>query len=359
LFANPKERDFKTSLEYTLNHFDDPIWPRTISTYATQGAQVLVYSDDQALAKFKQARFLDCRINAYPSYTGWKELNRQAPNFLFIDLDLSRCKSMEALKGALNKTLKFIKEKLGDDISPSVLWTGNGYHIYLPVTAFILERESVFAGFEEPSRRFIQWTEQFLSNNKADPCHSNSLSFKNCMLRVPGSFNSKLVHLYEKGEIVNIPESAEVRIIQKWNDVRPSIGPLLSDFYIYLADSKIKEIHRNRKSPKYSVHYENDHKIRWIETLLEIPISDHRKYALWRIVAPYLINVRKLSHEDAISVISAWLAKCDKLRPLVGVYDRIKSNLNVAARIGYLPISFNDLKTENRELADLISCQTE
>jgi len=45
-------------------------------------------------------------------------------------LDLSRLKSIEPLNRALKKTLKFIKEKLGDDISPTVLWTGNGYHIY-------------------------------------------------------------------------------------------------------------------------------------------------------------------------------------------------------------------------------------
>ncbi|MGC1931266.1 MAG: hypothetical protein WA667_20030, partial [Candidatus Nitrosopolaris sp.] len=284
-------------------------------------------------------------------------LNRQVPNFLFIDLDLSRFKSIEALNRALKKTLKFIKEKLGDNISPTVLWTGNGYHVYLPAMAFILELESIFAEFEEPSRRFIRWTEQFLTNNKADPCHSNSLSFRNCMLRVPGSFNSKLVQLNEKGQIVNIPESAEVKIIQKWNGVRPSIGPLLSDFYIYLADSKIKEIRKNRKPRKNSVRYENNHKIQYIETLLQIPIPDHRKYALWRIIAPYLINVRKLSHEVATSIIRMWLNKCDKLRPLVSVNDRIKPNLIAAARVGYLPISFTDLKTENRQLAENISSQ--
>ena len=94
------------------------------------------------------------------------------------------------------------------------------------------------------------------------------------MLRVSGSFNSKLVQLNENGEIVNIPELAEVKIIQKWNGVRPSIKPLLSQFYIYLADTKIKEIHRNRKPQKYSVHYDNNHKIRYVETLLQIAISD-------------------------------------------------------------------------------------
>jgi len=35
------------------------------------------------------------------------------------------------------------------------------------------------------------------------------------------------------------------------------------------------------------------------------------------------------------------------------VNDRIKANLIAAARVGYLPISFSDLKIENREIADL------
>lgn len=133
------------------------------------------------------------------------------------------------------------------------------------------------------------------------------------MARIPGSFNSKLAKLNEKGEIVNIPESAEVKIIKKWNGVRPSIKPLLADFYIYLEDSEIKEIHINRK-PGGSMRYANygkNNKIRWIETLLQNLISDHRKYALWRIVAPYLINIKKLSYEDALGIIRDWLDKCD------------------------------------------------
>src|SRR5262249_654724 len=118
---------FKMSLAFILSHFEVPIWPRKLSTRTTEGRQVLVYSQHEALARFRQARFLDCRINAYPSYTEWKGLNRQAPNFLFIDLDLSRFKSIESLNRALKKTLKFIKEKLGDDVFPTVLWIS-----YLP-----------------------------------------------------------------------------------------------------------------------------------------------------------------------------------------------------------------------------------
>src|ERR687886_2238921 len=41
------------------------IWPRTISTKATEGKQILVYNKEEALARFKQSNYLDCRINAY------------------------------------------------------------------------------------------------------------------------------------------------------------------------------------------------------------------------------------------------------------------------------------------------------
>jgi hypothetical protein len=65
----------QNGLDYLLGHIAPPIWPKTISTHATQGKQVLVYSNDEALAWFRRATLLDCRFNAYPSYTRWKGLN--------------------------------------------------------------------------------------------------------------------------------------------------------------------------------------------------------------------------------------------------------------------------------------------
>ena len=52
------------------------------------------------------------------------------------------------------------------------------------------------------------------------------------MVRVSGSFNSNLAELNEKDEIINIPESAEVKIKQKWNAVRPSINYYLNSIFI-------------------------------------------------------------------------------------------------------------------------------
>lgn len=82
------------------------------------------------------------------------------------------------------------------------------------------------------------------------------------------------------------------------------------------------------------------------------------KDALLRIVSPYLINVRKLSYEDALSIVRHWLDKCDKIKHLdFTMNSRIKSSLIAAARVGYLPIGFDQLKTDNRQRADLISYQ--
>jgi hypothetical protein len=185
-----------------------------------------VYNKEQALYRFKQAEFLDCRFSAYRSQKYTKHL-KQKPNFLFIDLD---DKALN-LEKELEHTLANIKEKFeNDSVEPTVLWSGKGYHVYLPVSALVLENESLFDDIEvyDPSRQFMQWAEQHVTNGKADPCHSKGVSFNNCMLRIPGSINSKV--------------DKEVKIVQKWNGVRPSIRPLLYDFYIDLADKKLMEI---------------------------------------------------------------------------------------------------------------------
>ena len=97
-------------LDYILSHFQEPIWPRTISTKPTDKKQILIYSKEGALARFKQANWLDCRISAYPSYTEYKGINRQAPDFIFIDLDKATFDTEKAHNNALATTLENIKE---------------------------------------------------------------------------------------------------------------------------------------------------------------------------------------------------------------------------------------------------------
>jgi hypothetical protein len=234
--------EFEEGLNFILSHFKEG-FPRTISTKTTEGRQILVYNKEEALARFKAANFLDCKINAYPKFIEWNGINRQAPNFIFIDLDQGRFKSRKSLDRVLDKTLMNISQKfnISAAVHPTIIWSGHGYHIYLPVEAFVLEEESEFNRFGYPSRKFIQFAEYYLSDNKADPSHTKGLSFKNCMIRIPGSFNSK-----------NGTEEEEVKIIQKWNGYRPNIKPLLFRFDLYLLVSKSKELHNNKTKQKKS-----------------------------------------------------------------------------------------------------------
>jgi hypothetical protein len=333
------DQAFAEHLEFIIAHFKPPAWPRTISTKTIQGRQILLYSKEEALARFKQSNYLDCRINAYPDHTEYKGINRQAPDFIFIDIDRSNFKTKRALNLASNKTLKNIKEILNGD--PTVLWSGNGYHIYQPIEAFVLEQEKIFATFDQPSKKSLKFAAQYLSNYKSDA--KNNPSFKSCMIRIPGSYNSKCIE-------ENI--ESEVKIIQKWNGFKPKINSMLGRFHTYLVDQRIKELKKENENHKNNYYSQNtSNTIPWIEKVLETPLADHRKYVVWRILSPYLINVKKLSYEECFNIIREWLVKCNQLERLnFNSHQKIREGINAATKKGYYPISLEKLKSESKEL---------
>lgn len=336
----------ENGIDFILTHLEEPLFPRTISTYRSEGRQFEVFSKEEMIKAFEQSDFLDCRVNAYPSYTEYKGINRQSPNFLFIDLDRSTFETEREHRLALTSTLRNIKEKLAEGYS-TILWSGNGYHIYQPIEAFVLEEEEVFNEFDQPSKAFLKFAEQYLSNNKSDPSHNPS--FKSCMIRIPGSFNSKCIL---EGK------DSEVKIIQRWDGYRPKINLLLRSFHAYLVDQRIKELQRQKEQiKKYRQKHGDDvNDIKWIEILLETPISDYRKNAINLILAPYLINIKKLPYTDAFNIIKDWLNKCDSLRRLDSNFNyRLKSALEDAIQKGIPSMSLAKLREKNKELYDLLS----
>ena len=96
-------------------------------------------------------------------------------------------------------------------------------------------------------------------------------------------------------------------------------------------------------------------KIMWIEKgILENPLVDHRKYIIWRILSPYLLNVKTLPKEESYSIIKDWLDGCNKLEMLnFNAKIKIKEGLKGASK-GYFPISLEKLKEENKELYDIV-----
>ncbi|HZI71305.1 MAG TPA: hypothetical protein VFD60_09100 [Nitrososphaeraceae archaeon] len=80
-----------------------------------------------------------------------------------IDIDLKDFASKDKLE-SYERILKKIQTSIHG--YPTVLWTGNGYHICQPMERFILEEEDVFAKFIDPNgkdlrSKFMQFAEDF------------------------------------------------------------------------------------------------------------------------------------------------------------------------------------------------------
>lgn len=329
------------TIDFILGHFPEPIFPRTISTFKSRGKQFEVFQKEDMVRAYDESKNIDCRINAYPSYTSYKGIQRYPPNFIFADLDLSLLELEQSLERALSNTLRIIRFKLNG--FPTVIWTGNGYHIYQPMDSVVLEQYSQFEAFENPSLKFLRFAEHYLTSGKSDPSHNPS--FKSCMLRIPGSFNSK----YSDG-------SNKVRIIQEWDGYRPPINLLLGTFHTYLVDQKMKEMKlKKRIEQRFGLKEGQSHSLSWIETLLQTPISDFRKNAIGLILAPYLINIKKMPYDVAFQTLQYWLDRCNELRSLDPNFSyKIKYSLNAAMRKQQLPLKLTTLETKNKDLYQML-----
>jgi hypothetical protein len=79
--------------------------------------------------------------------------------------------------------------------------------------------------------------------------------------------------------------------------------------------------------------------ITWIEKLLETPIDDYRKNAVNLILAPYLINIKKLSYDVALNIINSWLSRCGELRKLDQDFNyMVRYALKYSAKNGHRPL---------------------
>ena len=342
------DKNIGTGLDFILSHFEDPLFPRKVSTYKTKGGQFFVSNKQDIINAFRVSTWLDCRINAFPPFTNYKEVQICPPNFIFIDLDKKNNfhSSIKDLKFTLSNTLKNINEILGGH--PTVLFTGGGYHIYQPVSCqIVLENITEFQGFDRPSEQFLRFTKDNLSNGKADK--QNNPSFRSCLLRVPESINFK----YDK----------KVKIVQKWNGIRPQITrEFVEEFRTYLIQKKIEEQNYRQKMLKLSKYHNNNshnsfyyyyYYYDWIEKkILANPFPDCRKIIVDLILAPYLINIKKMSYDESYQKISGWLDKCNSIQKLADYSNfmnyRIHSALKAATQKGIGPMSFYKIKTDDR-----------
>lgn len=250
-------------VDFILSHFqgDNALFPRVIAAgeewrisvdykYSRSEDGQINRSHSNIISEFYDAKLMDCRISPYPDFTDdfAKSDCRNVwvygglgivPDFIMIDIDKgafsNTLHTYESDKQALNHALYYILDRLNDKFHtkccPSVVSTGNGFHIYRPVQlsgpSWCLGHTDTFMELTKtPDRDFLRWAEYYLSDGLCDPAHRTTTSFKNMYCRVPGSFNSK--------------NNEPVTILQRWDGNRPHINYILKAFYEYLLDKKRK-----------------------------------------------------------------------------------------------------------------------
>ncbi|MGA9153702.1 MAG: hypothetical protein WBZ36_24230 [Candidatus Nitrosopolaris sp.] len=327
------EMEVKEGLIYILNHLDN-LWPRMVSTHATGGAQRLVNNFAEAMAFFKAASFLDCRISAYPKYTDYYVSKTGiAPTVLMVDIDKEHFGTPEEFELATTKTYSNFHNVLSS--RPSVLWTGGGRHFLTPQSVPVFEKLDKFSKFDQPSRRFLSFEERLLTDDKADQSHWSTVSFNNMMLRIPGSLNSN--YIIDGGKTIDI-DDARVRIEKYWDGNTPTVSNiLLMQYYNYLQFAEIRNI---RKQKVREVQYRkgriygrprvlqkiNLHGYDYIEKLFNKPLDNFRKLCIWKIFVPYFINVKRLSRLEAFNRTKSWLDRSSSISKL---------NFNPRCKIDY------------------------
>ncbi|MGA9170290.1 MAG: hypothetical protein WBZ20_09110, partial [Nitrososphaeraceae archaeon] len=139
-------------------------------------------------------------------------------------------------------TLLKIKQGFGKDIEPTVVWTGNGYHIYLPIQPLPipLESDPMFSTFQYPSKEFLKFAALYLADGKSDP--NNKPTFASSLVRIPRSFFAKCL---EDGRGL---EESKVSILQKGDGIAPKMPlEMLSDFKGHLVSLKIQKLEEEQE----------------------------------------------------------------------------------------------------------------
>jgi len=85
----------------------------------------------------------------------------------------------------------------------------------------------------------------------------------------------------------------------------------------------------------------------YVEGLLAHPVSDGRHRLVWLVLAPYLVNVKKLDDETAIEKIRAFVAAAGETSAMRRF---VEYNVRRARRNGLLPPTFSTLKAEHPDI---------
>jgi hypothetical protein len=96
----------------------------------------------------------------------------------------------------------------------------------------------------------------------------------------------------------------------------------------------------------------------WVEGLLRKAIADGRHRVLWHVLAPYLINVRRLGEHEAEDVLREYFDRCGAVKSLEPsrsqFFRDIHNYVRVAMRDGYPPWRLETIERKDPQLFAII-----
>jgi hypothetical protein len=190
----------------------------------------------------------------------------------------------------------------------------------------------------EPNKEFLRFIGRYLTKNKSDIERDNGISQRSALLRIPYTFNSKLL---------NTKKDPQIRIVQKHGQELAVISKnIFLEFKMYLAELLRLKIIED-KNNSIVIESESDYhgEINWIEILLQKPISKNRYWILWKIIAPYLRHTKQLSKNDSKLVMRQWLYLCNDKSPVSDWEGKIERAIVDAEK--WNPISLSKLEFLN------------
>ena len=137
---------------------------------------------------------------------------------------------------------------------------------------------------------------------------------------------------------------------------------MLIEFQTFLIDRKLKvEVNREQKRKRgHNISNRSPkNRIQYVELLLEMSLKDYRKNVISLILAPYFVNIQKLSDADSFDRIKEWVLRSNDvkgLEPSVEYFDELNNKAIKRAReTGIKPLRFEEtLRYKNQELYDLL-----
>ncbi|HYO06017.1 MAG TPA: hypothetical protein VER14_03440 [Phototrophicaceae bacterium] len=234
----------KENLQFILSHFNGQEYkfPRAIMTLKSKG-QIYSNNEEEMFQHFLESDFKGCKINGYPFFEKGDNVNKLSPSFLFIELDLSLCNVCKYPKRKLDYILKQTLSKIEKEThgNPTVLWTGEGYHIYLPIIlSSSKDNEKHPSEFVDLCNEFTPYVDSDLTTEFMrfaakyfTNCHqqkgtkqNSSASVTSCFITVP--------------ETISIKDNFKVKIIQKWDGNVTSVNSIAPCFLDNLTQRRSK-----------------------------------------------------------------------------------------------------------------------